>query len=566
MFSPILIGMVAALVGFAPKFIRITFPNVNWSAAFFVFLVAGVALLLRHYVVRRKPDNAPYNGFADLLLRVHSPSNSDMPLRWLGRAIISFLLALFGGIVGAEGAAIESAHAVGMKRRSRSSRWFEQRRRTDVATAIAAGIAAVFSAPFAAVLLALELGVGGKAISAAMSAVTAFLSVKFLSSFLPTDKLGQEGFDLAGVLYGFRFTNPKEWLAVLVIAILSGIVGFIIIKLIRYSQNSLLDICHNRNWIRILVAAILLFFVILIYRSIHLPSPVSLEQVLWSKKAVNEVALLFVSQLITLAIVLAGFGTAGIVWPILALGGFFGYLIDQLIFSSVSGFSPVAGLVGAVGFLGAVFGVPFAASVLVFELTQNINVLLPCLVAAFIAKKVRLALKSRGLIDKDLEARGVSLVDGRSAAVLDSVSIRDAMVTDHETVNEREPISELHSRMKNLRYPFIPVTNAADKYVGLLTADMIQEGWQLQDPLASNSPLSKLLEAKDLLYRLGFKVPTIKISDHISITSRYFELIPCVPVLSDDNKVMGLLFAHNVRLAYDREVAKRALAFRASAN
>ncbi|OFZ73976.1 MAG: hypothetical protein A3K03_06945 [Bdellovibrionales bacterium RIFOXYD1_FULL_44_7] len=110
------------------------------------------------------------------------------------------------------------------------------------------------------------------------------------------------------------------------------------------------------------------------------------------------------------------------------------------------------------------------------------------------------------------------------------------------------------------------MTNAADKYVGLLTADMIQEGWQLQDPLASNSPLSKLLEAKDLLYRLGFKVPTIKISDHISITSRYFELIPCVPVLSDDNKVMGLLFAHNVRLAYDREVAKRALAFRASAN
>jgi CBS domain-containing protein len=87
----------------------------------------------------------------------------------------------------------------------------------------------------------------------------------------------------------------------------------------------------------------------------------------------------------------------------------------------------------------------------------------------------------------------------------------------------------------------------------------VQEGWRLQDPLTSNSPLANLLEAKDLLYRSGFKVPTVKATDKLSSTTKLFEEVPCVPVLGEEGRVIGLLFAHNVRLAYDREVARRTL-------
>src|SRR5687767_735863 len=52
---------------------------------------------------------------------------------------LSFLLALFGGRAGQEGAAIEAAQGVAMAARPRSARWFEQRRRTDAAIAVAAG-------------------------------------------------------------------------------------------------------------------------------------------------------------------------------------------------------------------------------------------------------------------------------------------------------------------------------------------------------------------------------------------------------------------------------------------
>jgi hypothetical protein len=90
---------------------------------------------------------------------------------------------------------------------------------------------------------------------------------------------------------------------------------------------------------------------------------------------------------------------------------------------------------------------------------------------------------------------------------------------------------------------------------------MIQEAWRTQDPRTSNSPLNNLLGAKDLLYRSGFKTKTLKANDRLSSTTGIFEEVPCVPVLTDDGRVQGLLFVHNVRLAYDREVGRRSLTF-----
>ena len=69
--------------------------------------------------------------------------------------------------------------------------------------------------------------------------------------------------------------------------------------------------------------------------------------------------------------------------------------------------------------------------------------------------------------------------------------------------------------------------NAQGSYVGLLTVDMVQEGWQAQDPPDSHSPLAKLLEAKDLLYRSGFKAPTVKVNDRLTATAGTCEDVPC---------------------------------------
>ncbi|MBI2712430.1 MAG: CBS domain-containing protein, partial [Bdellovibrio sp.] len=187
-----------------------------------------------------------------------------------------------------------------------------------------------------------------------------------------------------------------------------------------------------------------------------------------------------------------------------------------------------------------------------------------CILAGLLANRLRGILRTPALISKNLEMRGVPMIGGRSSVVLREISLQDCMVSDFEVISEREPLVDLYGRIQKARYPFLPVVDSKGAYLGLLTIDMIQEGWQAREVIATG-PLSKLVEAKDLLYSTGFKAPTVQIDEKISNIPNLFEDIPCVPVLGKDRKILGLLFVHNLRLAYDREIARQSLPFRTPA-
>ena len=215
-----------------------------------------------------------------------------------------------------------------------------------------------------------------------------------------------------------------------------------------------------------------------------------------------------------------------------------------------------SGLVGAAALFGVVFGAPITGSLLVFEMTGNFQVFLPALLASILAYRLSKMLNAPSLLSNWLRARGHALLEGRSSRVLENIKVEQAMVTDYQTVFENEPLTSLHGKINDSRYPFLPVLNSRSEFVGLLTVDMIEESWKKQISPASASLIS-LLEAKDLLYRFRTKNATLKQNDPLSMTRGMFSELPCVPVLSEDGGIVGLLFVHNVRLAYDRETIFR---------
>ena len=591
MIASVLTGLFAALVVAFPQILRNSSSpffahfsaTFGWNAPIFILGVTAVAMVLQRFFIDRKPGNRIYDGLADLFIHIHSLSSPDSASRWGMRGFLSFLLNLFGGTVGPEGAAVELTHGLEIGTRSSSSRWFEQRRRTDVATALAAGISAAFCAPFAAILLTIELGIGGRTLSAALSAFAAFFGIRLIGAAVSFGIPFDERLDLVAAAHGYRVWNVesgsayKEWLGIILVTIGVGIASAVIIRFIRYCQESLLDLFQTETWMRTVAGGILLFLVIIVYKAGHAPSWHLLEQVLWSHRTSTEILLLCLTQLLTLGLVLAAFGTVGFFWPLFVLGACLGFWFQQsgalIGLAGGQGYSAVAALAGATALWGAVLGAPLTGAVLAFEMTQNFNVLAPCFFAGVGAREIRKFLKTRPLIDKDLEARGLPLLDGRSATVLQSILVKDAMVTDYESVYEHEPISDLHSRFLKSRHPFLPVVNRAGNYVGLLTIDMIQDGvfslpgrsvTDEDQRLPADSPLSSLFEVKDLLYKTRRKIPTVNASDALAATTRIFDQNPCIAVLGDDGRVLGLLFAYNVRVAYDREVARRALSQRTS--
>jgi len=553
MIGPVLTGVITAVVVFVPRLLYSLWPAYEWSNPVFILGVGAIAMLIQKYALERNAVRTSYGGISDLFFHIHSPFSSQSSAIWAVRGLISFLLTCFGGCAGGEGAAVEFAQATNMILSERYSKWFEQKRRTDVASGLAGGVSAAFGAPFAGLLFPIELGVGGRSITSAMSAVSAFLVTRFLFSFFSIS-----GFEVNGILSSFQLDTFRQWLSVLVIGGVAGVVAVLVIHFVRYTQESLKNLFQTQLWMRTLTAAILLALVYYLDRPLRDLSWHILEQILWLKFTPEQVLLLFFTQLISLAILLAGFGTIGVIWPIFVLGGALGFGVDHWIFSNIS---TVSGLIGCSAFCGALLGVPFTASIIVYEMTQNIQIILPCLVAALIAHKIRELLRTKTLLHLDLHTKGLTLLAGRSHKILDAITVREAMVVDFEAIHEHEVLSEIRGKVLKSRYPFLPVLNSSGGYTGLLTIDMLQEAWTSRDMLQMSHSLSKLLEVKDLLYRIGNKTPVIQVGDRLSSVIGIFDKYPCLPVLGDDGTMIGLLFVYSVRVAYDREVAKSSCTF-----
>jgi len=563
MISPILLGLIAAFAIVLPlelgTFLEARFPSVTLTAPLFLLAVTGIAMLMQRFVLDKTRGARGFDGLPDIFIHIHSSANPDSALRWAARGFNSLLLSLFGGTVGAEGAAAEFAHSAAIQTRAKASGRFEQRRRTDASVALAAGISAAFGAPFAGILVPIELGIGGPLRPAVVASLTAFVGVRFLNNLFSS---GGGVFNFEGTLNTFHF-GWREAIGILVIAIFSALLAALITYLIRYFQENLRDLFRTQVWMRTLTAGALLFFVAMIFKSGHAMPSLLLEKVLWGRLPVSEIGILLITQILSLSLVLSGFGTVGIFWPLFLIGSVAGAGVNHWMFNDIQGFAAAAGVAGAAALWGGVLGTPLAAAIVAWELTGSVQALAIAGVSAVLSSFIVKFLRTPALIEKTLESRGINLVDGRSGAILNSIMVKDAMVSDFETVHEHDPIAEIHTRLIRSKYPFLPVLTSQGNYKGLLTIDMIQEAWDAQEIAAlssSNSPLIKFLEAKDLLYRAGSSVaPTIRVSERLSQTAGLFDESPCIPVLSDDGRVVGLLFVYNVRLAYDREVARRSL-------
>jgi CIC family chloride channel protein len=549
MLGSILLGLVAAVVASIPPALHEGFRGIAWSAPIPVLGVAAAAMLIQHFILDRRSGYRGYDGLADLFVDVHTPGASDSTLRWTLRGFVSLLLSVFGGSAGSEGAAIEFSQAMATAARGRTARWFEQRRRTDAGSTLAAGFAAAFWAPFAALLLPVELGIGGRTSSVALSALTAYLASRGIASLT-----GARPYDFGGVLAGFHIDGAVQIEILAGIAIVAGALGAGLVRFIRFFQESLLELFQTQTWMRTLAGGVLLCLVTLVHTAGHQPGAVLFEHALWGQGEAQEIGLLIATQILILSAVISGFGTIGIFWPLLALGSLIGFEGFRIVsHAGPASFGIATALIGGAALWSSVIGTPLTAAVAAYELGSNPEVILPCFLAGLLARQVRVWLRTPAVYDKDLEARGLSLVDGKAVRVLDALRVRDAMVSDHESVRDQAPLSELHAVMLKSRYPFLPVVNAEGVYQGLLTVDMVQEAYQAQ--------AHRLLEAKDLLIRAKSRVTTVLASDKLTAGVGIFGTSPCVAVVNETGRVAGLLFAYSVRLAYDREVARRSLVF-----
>jgi CBS domain-containing protein len=181
-----------------------------------------------------------------------------------------------------------------------------------------------------------------------------------------------------------------------------------------------------------------------------------------------------------------GSGTSGgVLAPLLMMGGALGGLEALFLPNAGPGFWPLVSM-GAI--LGGTMRSPFTGVIFALELTHDVNVLLPLLIAAIIAHGFTVLVMRRSILTEKISRRGLHLTREYAIDPLETTFVRDAMrPTDAMAVSDSldpspvvaysdEPLRVVVYRMAETGATSLPVVERLENrtVIGEITlADML---------------------------------------------------------------------------------------------
>ena len=191
-----------------------------------------------------------------------------------------------------------------------------------------------------------------------------------------------------------------------------------------------------------------------------------------------------------------GSGTSGgVLAPLLMMGGALGGLEAMVLPNEGSGFWPLISM-GAI--LGGTMRSPFTGVVFALELTHDVNVLLPLLVAAVISHGFTVLTLRRSILTEKVARRGYHLSREYAVDPLEIIFVREVMRTsivalpaDMSLAALAESIKKDHRRSQRL----FPVVDGDRLVVGVLTRADVQKA--LEESASTNGarPVAEIARA-----------------------------------------------------------------------
>lgn len=188
-----------------------------------------------------------------------------------------------------------------------------------------------------------------------------------------------------------------------------------------------------------------------------------------------------------------GSGTSGgVLAPLLMMGGAVGGLAAMFLPGEGAGFWPLVGM-GAI--LGGTMRSPFTGIIFAVELTHDVNMLLPLLVASMIAHGFTVLTLRRSILTEKLERRGYHLSREYAVDPLEILFVREVMRTNVLALPATVTLNDLahlvktdHRRGQRL----LPVVDENGSLVGVLTRNEVQKFLRDHGPEQAAATLADL--------------------------------------------------------------------------
>ena len=372
-----------------------------------------------------------------------------------------------GGPFGAEGPIIMTGGAIG----SIVSQLFHltaAERKTLLVAGAAAGMAATFAAPVASVLLAVELLLfewkPRSAIPVALAAATAGAARRYILGLGP----------LFPVPHHSIFIGPMGLLGCVIAGLLAGGLSSLLTIGVYAAEDSFLKLpIHWKWWPAIGGLAIGLGGLIF-------PQALGVGYDTIQSLLQGDVPRAMIAGVLIVKsaiwIISLGSGTSGgVLAPLLMMGAALGGIDAMFLPNEGAGFWP---LVSMAAILGGTMRAPFTAILFAFELTHDVNILLPLLVAAMLAHATTVLLLKRSILTEKVARRGFHITREYATDPLEILFVREVMRTKVVALSAEETLEELRHTL--VREPaqrgqhLYPVVDAARQVKGVVTRKQLR--------------------------------------------------------------------------------------------
>ncbi len=203
--------------------------------------------------------------------------------------------------------------------------------------------------------------------------------------------------------------------------------------------------------------------------------------------------------------------------------------------------------------MGAVFagtaGAPLTAILILFELTRDYNLILPLMFACVLSNVMSNTLYPESIFTEGLRRKGIKIREGKEVDIMTSILVKNAMVTNVQTVFEEKSVETLETLMNVSRHVGFPVVDSKGNLSGIVTLS------DLRNKVKSGEIGKKIWDVATRDVEVAYPDETLDTALK-RLASKQIGRLPVVDI-KDKTKLLGLITQSDIVNAYNKQVVEK---------
>ena len=462
-----LIGLFTNLFYYHRWATNLVSPAGNPLGAWAILVPVGGALVIG-LMARYGSERIRGHGIPEALESILINGSRVQPRLAILKPLSSAISIGSGGPFGAEGPIIMTGGAFG----SMIAQFFHLtsvERKTLLVAGAAAGMSATFASPIAAVLLSVELLLfewkPRSLVPVALASATAGAARRYILGIGP----------LFPVPSHPVFIGPTGLLGCVVCGLLAGALSALLTGAVYAAEDSFLKLPIHWMWWPAIGGLVVGLGGLIFPQALGVGYD-TIAALLQGDVARTTILGILLVKSVIWAVSLGSGTSGGVLAPLLMMGGALGGIEAMFLPNEGAGFWPLVSM-GAI--LGGTMRSPLTGVIFALELTHDINVLLPLLVASVIAHGFTVLVLKRSILTEKVARRGYHLSREYAVDPLEILFVRDAMRTNLVVFPSGSTLEQVRTLLGAHHGPrgqyLYPVVSEADRLCGVITRKQLKE-------------------------------------------------------------------------------------------